>query len=130
MAQKTAYESLLIAIKDSIKQAQIQTSQYVNSALITLYWQIGETVTQRQEVEGWGKAIVERLSADLQKEFPGQQGFSVQNLWFMRQFYITYRDNPILQQAVREIPWSHNIMIMSKLKTQREGTLYIKIQII
>jgi predicted nuclease of restriction endonuclease-like (RecB) superfamily len=83
-----------------------------------LYWHIGETITQRQEAEGWGKAVVERLSSDLQKEFPGQQGFSVQNLWYMRQFYITYRQLPNLQQLAGEIPWSHNIMIMSKLKTK------------
>jgi predicted nuclease of restriction endonuclease-like (RecB) superfamily len=71
-----------------------------------LYWDLGQMIVQRQKDEGWGKAVVERLSADLRAEFPGVGGFSTQNLWYMRQFYVEYRDNTKLQPLVGEISWT------------------------
>lgn len=76
----------------------------VNKELISLYWEIGKGIVEKQEQLGWGKAVVERLSRDLMEEFPGTAGFSPQNLWLMRQFFLEYRDNAILQQLVGEIP--------------------------
>ena len=60
-------------------------------------------IVGRQTDRGWGQAIVERLAGDLQKESPGVKGFSVQNLWYMRQFYLEYRENGKLQPLVGEI---------------------------
>jgi hypothetical protein len=62
-------------------------------------------IVERQEKESWGKAVVERLAADLQKEFPGIQGYSARNIWYMRMFYITYHENTKLQPMVAEISW-------------------------
>lgn len=124
--QNDSYQILLTEIKNSIRHAQVRAGQYVNRAMIELYWHIGKTITERQATEGWGKSVVERLSQDLKAEFPNTDGFSTQNLWFMRQFYLTYLDSPILQQAVREIPWSHNIIIMSKIKEAKEQKFYLE----
>ena len=75
--------------------------------------------------------MVERLAIDINREFDNSQGFSVQNLWYMRQFYIEYKDDPILQQLVGEIPWGHNILIFSKVKgihvTKPQGAFYMSI---
>lgn len=76
----------------------------VNRELIQLYWDIGRLIVERQEREGWGKSVVERLAADLQKAFPGMGGFSPVNVWRMRAFYVAYRPSPpILSQPATEL---------------------------
>jgi len=104
---KKDYEFLLGDIKERIRSAQYEALKAVNKELITLYWDIGKMITRRQEGGTWGKSIVEKLSKDLQKEFPGMKGFSAQNLWYMRQIYTRYKDNTKLQPMVGEIGWSH-----------------------
>lgn len=81
---------------------------------------------QRQEKFGWGKSVVERLSKELQSEIEGLSGFSPQNLWNMRQYYLTYKDNEILQTLSREISWSHNVLIFQKCKDDLQKEFYIK----
>jgi len=87
------YKTFFKEIKERIHKAQYDALKAVNKELINLYWDIGKSIVAKQEKLGWGKAIVETLAQDLQKEFPGIQGFSVQNLWNMRQFYSAYKDN-------------------------------------
>jgi len=96
------YGSLLIEVKERIRAGQYQALRAVNKELIGLYWDIGRMIARRQEYEGWGKSVVKRLSDDLQQEFPGIKGFSVQNLWYMRQFYQEYHDSEKLQPLVGE----------------------------
>ena len=81
---------------------------------------------ERQEAYGWGRSIVERLSEELRKEFPGAQGYSVQNLWYMRQFYSEYHQSEFLQPLVGEISWAKNIAIMSKCKDDLQREFYIR----
>ena len=120
------YGSLLLEVKERIRAGQYQALRAVNKELITLYWDIGRMIALRQEYEGWGRSVVERLSDDLQLEFPGIKGFSVQNLWYMRQFYQEYHDNEKLQPLVGEISWSHNLVIMSRCKDPLEREFYIR----
>ena len=96
------YGSLLLEVKERIRAAQYQALRAVNKELIGLYRDIGRMIARRQEYEGWGKSVVKQLSDDLQQEFPGIKGFSVQNLWYMRQFYQKYHDRK-LQPLVGEI---------------------------
>ena len=103
------YLGLLTEIKKRIHSAQYEALKAVNRELIGLYWDIGRMIVERQNSEGWGKSVVEKLSADLRREFPGVGGFSVQNLWYMRQFYSEYHDNERLQPLVGEIAWAHNL---------------------
>ncbi len=120
------YGKLLQSIKKQIQESRIQAYRAVNKKLIQLYWNIGKEIAVRQLSEGWGKSVVEKLSDDLRREFHGTSGYSSQNLWYMRQFYSEYKEYPILQQLVGEIPWSHNLMLFSKVKDLKNREYYLK----
>jgi len=123
---KSAYKAFVAEIKEKVYEAQYEALKVVNKGLITLYWEIGKSITEKQEEHGWGKSIVENLSVDLQAEFPGAGGYSPQNLWYMRKLYLEYKDNPKLQPLVGEISWSHNVIIFSKCKDDLEREYYLK----
>lgn len=110
------YKTFFKEIKERIYKAQYDALKAVNKELINLYWDIGKAIVAKQEKLGWGKAIVETLAQDLQKEFPGIQGFSSRNLWNMRTFYLTYKDDKKLQPLVAEISWAKNVIIMERCK--------------
>ncbi|MEW6739229.1 MAG: PDDEXK nuclease domain-containing protein [Nitrospirota bacterium] len=120
------YKTFLKEIKERIYKAQYDALKAVNKELINLYWDIGRSIVAKQEKLGWGKAIVETLAKDLQKEFPGIQGFSSANLWRMRNFYLTYRLNEKLAPLVREISWTKNVIIMERCKEDIRREFYIK----
>jgi predicted nuclease of restriction endonuclease-like (RecB) superfamily len=120
------YSVLLMAIKQRIRTGQYEALRAVNTALIGLYWDIGSLIVERQAGATWGRAVVEQLAADLQAEFPGIQGFSSRNLWYMRTFYETYADNQKLQQLVAEIGWSHNIVIIERCKNDLQREFYLR----
>lgn len=122
---KSDYLPFLEEIKGKIKSARIQAYRKANKELILLYCEIGERIVEKQEPLGWGKGIVEKLSTDLKKEFPGLSGYSARNLWEMRRFYIEYKDNEKLRQLVAEIPWGQNLVIMYRVKDYREREFYI-----
>ena len=122
----TDYPAFLIEVKARIRSAQYQALRAVNNELLALYWDLGESIHQKQEVLGWGKAVVQTLAADLQAEFPGQNGFSAANLWLMRQLYTEYRSRPILEPLVREISWAKNVLIMKRCKDDLEREFYIR----
>lgn len=123
--QHSDYQAFLKEIKGRILEAQYKALKTVNLELINLNWYIGKSIVEKQEQLGWGKSIVETLSKDLQIEFPGIHGFSSQNLWRMRRFYLEYQDNTKLAPMVREIGWSHNIAIFEKCKDALQKEFYI-----
>lgn len=98
----------------------------VNTALIDLYWAIGKYICLKIEKEDWGKGTVEELAGYIRKKEPNASGFSAQNLWRMRQFYETYRHQSILSPLVRELPWTHNLMILSRSKRDEEREFYLR----
>ena len=120
------YGSFIKEIKNLIYRRQYEAMKKVNDELIQLYWEIGEEINTQQKEKGWGKSIVEILSKELQKEFPGVQGFSARNLWLMRNFYLEFSQTPILQPLVAEISWTNNIVIMQKCKNPQEREFYIR----
>jgi predicted nuclease of restriction endonuclease-like (RecB) superfamily len=81
---------------------------------------------QRQQTAGWGKSVVEQLAQDIQAEFPGISGFSIRNLWNMRSFHSTYRQDAKLQPLVAEIGWTHNLVILEKCKDDLEREFYLR----
>ena len=120
------YADFLAGIKRQIRQRQYQALRAVNHELVALYWELGEAIRRKQEEPGWGKSVVETLARDLQAEFPGRNGFSAPNLWLMRQFYLEYRDKPILQPLVREISWAKNLVIFSRCKDDLTREFYLR----
>ncbi len=120
------YAVLLNDIKQRIRSAQYEALKAVNKELISLYWDIGRMIVERQKGETWGKSVVERLARDLQAEFPGIGGFSASNLWRIKLFHETYAHNPKLAPLVREIGWSRNIIIMEWCRDDLEREFYIR----
>jgi predicted nuclease of restriction endonuclease-like (RecB) superfamily len=104
------YPVLLEDLKARIRAAQTRAALMANRELIRLYWEIGRRIVERQEHEGWGKSVIERLAGDLQKEFPGLQGFSRSNIWRMRSFFLSYREEASSKRksrtAVRDLETS------------------------
>lgn len=120
------YNQFLNEIKEKIASSRFNAYRGLNRRLIKLYWEIGKNIVDRQEKYGWGKSIVEKLSKDLKQEFPSTKGYSSQNLWYMRQLYLEYKDHPNLQQLVGEIPWGQNLAILSRLKNASEREFYLQ----
>ncbi|WP_195439707.1 PDDEXK nuclease domain-containing protein [Parabacteroides goldsteinii] len=108
-----------------IRSAQYEALKAVNKEMIALYWEVGKRITEQQTALGWGKSVVENLSRDIQKEFPGIQGFGVRNMWDMARFYAEYQSNEFLQPLVAEISWSKHIVILTKCKETRQRQFYI-----
>lgn len=108
-----------------IRSAQYEALKAVNKEMITLYWEVGKRITEKQTALSWGKSVVENLSRDIQKEFPGIKGFGVSNMWDMARFYTEYQSNEILQPLVGEISWSKHIVILTKCKETQQRQFYI-----
>lgn len=120
------YPEFLESLKQRIRNAQIKASLAVNRELILLYWQIGKAILQRQQEQGWGAKVIQRLSKDLKASFPQLKGFSERNLKYMRAFAQAYPDDLIVQQVVALIPWGHNLRILDTLKDYDERIWYIQ----
>lgn len=120
------YAQLLNDLKGRVRSAQLKASVAVNAELIRLYWDIGHAILQRQETERWGTKVIERLGNDLQREFPGQSGFSRQNIYRMRAFVLAFASEAaVVSQPARQleppaaflaIPWFHTVTIVEQVK--------------
>lgn len=121
------YAKWLDNLKLRIRTTQIKAALSANSELIKLYWDIGKDIFEKQELKSWGNSIVENLSKDLKSEFPNMKGFSRRNLFYMKKFYTFYKsDFKKVQQLVAQIPWGHNILIISKSTSINEAIFYLK----
>ncbi len=129
LSTSTNYASFLEQLKKRVQQAQLKASLAVNSELIQLYWDMGKSIVEKQEKEGWGTQVIEKLCSDLQNTFPGVQGFSRANIFRMKAFYRAYEK---VAQAARQlnelpfinIPWWHNVIIIQKIKDHEERLWY------
>jgi predicted nuclease of restriction endonuclease-like (RecB) superfamily len=112
-----AYEKTLSSIIKRVEESKHQAVTTVNKLLIELYWFIGETIMNLLDKGKWGTGIIARLSQDLKMKYPEMSGFSIRNLWNMKRFYETYRENVKLQTLSAEISWSHNVLLLNKTTT-------------
>lgn len=123
----TAYQQWLGEIKQTIQNAQQRAVLTVNRQLLQLYWQIGASILHQQAVQGWGAKVIEQVAKDLKKAFPQLKGFSRANLMYMRSFSEAWPDfdqDEIVQQAVGQLPWGHNLVLLSKIKGREERIQY------
>ena len=97
-----------------------------NSAMVLLYWDIGRLVLARQEREGWGAKVIDRLAADLREAYPDMRGLSPRNFKYMRAFAAVWPDRAIVQEALAQIPWSHQIALLEKLSSAEERLWYAR----
>ncbi|MBI1348766.1 DUF1016 family protein [bacterium] len=126
ITQISSAQSDFDAVIQLIEAARVRVTTTVNSVLIELYWNIGLHISHKIAEEGWGKGTVETLSETIQRRYPALRGYSPQNLWRMRQFYETYRSQPKLSALLRELSWTHNLLILSKSKRDEEREFYLR----
>ena len=108
-----AFDEVILII-DNARESAFRA---VNRELINMYWDIGKYVSQRVSAGGWGKSVVKEFSEFIQSRYIGIKGFSPQNIWRMKQFYETYKDNEKLSPLVRELSWTNNLLIIMAAKT-------------
>ena len=110
-----------------IQQARQKVFAQVNTALIDLYWHIGKTISHKVQTQAWGKGVVSELARYIAQSDSSLKGFSDKNLWRMKQFYETYQADEKLVLPVWELPWTHNLIILSRCKTLEEREYYLKL---
>lgn len=120
------YAALLAEVKERVRSAQLSALKAVNKELVTLCWDIGRLIVNRQADADHGTAIVEQLAADLRRELPGVSGYSRRNIFYMREFYLAYHGLPKVQPLVAQIGWSHNLAILQRCKDPQEREFYIR----
>ena len=120
------YKGTLELIKQEIQTARFQVAKSITKEHIELYWKIGKIILEKQNDEGWGKSVVEKISKDLRQDYPKSSGYSARNLWDMRRFYSRYSSNEKLRQLVAEIPWGHNLVLLNSVKSVEKRIFYIQ----
>jgi len=118
------YANLLSSLKKRIQQERIKTVLSANCAMVMLYWDIGASILKRQQTEGWGAKVIDRLSFDLKEAFPDMKGFSSRNLKYMRKFAESWRDRQLVQRTVAQIPWRSNLALLDKIKDLKQRLWY------
>lgn len=120
------YKDFLKEIKTRISTARLKASLAVNQELIQFYWNLGKLILEKQVSSSWGDKLIDALARDLKKSFPDSQGFSRSNLHSMRMFAEEYPNVEIIQAVLGQLPWTHNLVLLSKIKNQDERLWYAK----
>jgi predicted nuclease of restriction endonuclease-like (RecB) superfamily len=110
-----------------IERARQRAFQAVNTELIGLYWQVGEYISRKLETAAWGEGVVDQLAGYIARHHPDVHGFTRRNLFRMRQFYETYRREPKVSPLVTQLPWTHNLLILSACKRPEEREFYLRL---
>ncbi len=123
------YAKWLQSIKNRVREARQRAALSVNAELMLLYWDIGHEILKKQEQQGWGTKVVERIAADLRLEFPEMAGFSRSNLMYMRSFASAWSRGQIVQAPLGQLPWYHHLALIEKLKSVTDRILYAKLAV-
>jgi predicted nuclease of restriction endonuclease-like (RecB) superfamily len=118
------YGQLLESVAKKVAIGRLRAVVAANRELVLTYWAIGRDILARQEEEGYGHALIDRLSADLRDRFPSARGYSARNLRYMRAFAEAWPDPEILQQLVADLPWGHQILLLQRLSSQEARLWY------
>ncbi len=111
-------------LKKRIQRERLKVVLSANSAMVMLYWDLGNSILQKQNSEGWGSKIIDRLSHDLKEAFPEMSGFSPRNLKYMRKFAESWPEKAIVQRIVAQIPWRSNLALLDKLKEFQDDSIW------
>ena len=115
------FKNTIIDIKNEIKNTQISIMSDANKRLINLYYKLGKIINENSK---WGDKFIKALEIELKLDFPNIKGFSSRNLQRMKKFYLEYNDNEILPPAVAKLPWTHNIILIEKIKDKNKRFWY------
>lgn len=116
-------------ISQLIAAARQKAVQSVNTVLIELYWQVGQTISRKIAQAEWGDGVVTQLAEHLARTQPGLRGFTSRNLFRMRQFYDAYQGNEKISPLARQLPWTHNLIILNQSKLPEEREFYLRLAI-
>ena len=128
-ASPDAIEASFTEVVGLIEQARQRAYQAVNTELVGLYWEIGRYISAKLEAAAWGEGVVDRLADHLARTLPGQRGFTRRNLFRMRQFYELYAGDEKVTPLVSQLPWTHNLIIMSQSKRAEEREFYLRLAV-
>lgn len=120
-----SYKQLLQEIVEEIELHKIKAAWELNATQMQLYYSIGSLIVRKQQEQGWGKAIVEQLALDLPKLIPRAKSYSSRNLWYMRQFFIIYKDMAEQRKLTIQVPWGQNILILTKIQDDEQRKFYL-----
>lgn len=112
-----------------IEQARQRAYQAVNTELVSLYWRIGEYISGKLAAAEWGEGVVDSLAHHLARVMPGQRGFTRRNLFRMRQFYETYRNEKKVTPLLTQLPWTHNLIVLGQAKRPEEREFYLSMAV-
>jgi len=119
------YAEWLADVKARVRLTQFMAARAANTEVIRLYWSIGKDILERQQRDGWGAKVIERLSRDMRREFPGQQGWSVTSLKYMRMMAHAWPTlDAIGQHGVDQLPWGHVVVLLGRLSTSDDRDWY------
>ncbi|MGW7772858.1 PDDEXK nuclease domain-containing protein [Pseudomonas machongensis] len=124
-----AREERFDEVVNLIHSARQRCMQAVNTQLIELYWQVGAYISRKIENAEWGDAVVSQLAAHLARTQPGLRGFTRPNLFRMRQFFEAYRHDEVVSPLVRQLPWTHNMIILGQSRRVEEREFYLRMAI-
>ncbi len=122
-------EASFTDVVDLIVQARQRAYQAVNTELVSLYWRIGGYISAKLLAAEWGEGVVESLAQHLAHVLPGQRGFTRRNLFRMRQFFEVYQGNEIVTPLVTQLPWTHNLVILTQSKLPEEREFYLRMAV-
>jgi predicted nuclease of restriction endonuclease-like (RecB) superfamily len=128
-ADSSPVEASFVEVVRLIEQARLRAYQAVNTELVQLYWEIERYISAKLESAAWGEGVVDRLALHLAHTLPGQRGFTRGNLFRMRRFYETYVGDEKVSPLVTQVPWTHNLIILTQSKRPKEREFYLRLAV-
>jgi len=128
-AAVAAPEATFREVVGLIQSARTRALQAVNTELIDLYWQVGQYISRKLETAAWGEGVVDQLARFIARQHPEIKGFTRRSLFRMRQFYETYRRDKKVSPLVRQLPWTHNLLIFMRCKRTEEREFYLRLTV-
>jgi len=129
MSKELSQNTQFNEVSELIASAKLRAVQAVNSTLVDLYWHVGAIISQKVEAAEWGDGVVKQLATYLAETQPGLRGFTARNLFRMRQFYETYRNQELVTPLVTQLPWTHHLIILNQSKRPEEREFYLRLAI-
>ena len=120
------YPKFLAEVKEIVSTARTRAIVSANVGMTLMYWRIGKVIVARQDDEGWGAKVIDGLSYDLKRSFPGVSGFSTRNLKYMRKFALAWPDEEFVQRTVAQIAWRSNLSLLDKLESPEARLWYAR----